>query len=398
MVNNCGIPSFPDDILDVIFSHFNQATTMNAMLVSKNYYKAGLRKLYRQIYVLGDQWPPLSNTTKSETTFHQEFTILNTREQLDKLFLSEHMNLVKYILCRGEQLKFRQRIIDEWSWIKVELEECIGGDDTPEDIFTTDFTHDLIMHEPFDGDNYTAKSLTIEADESSPSNILDLVPRMKNLERVKIVGQTSEKFDGLKLTLPPLKVKTLSLHFRGVETINYLANLDKLFDLNEIQSFELKIEDLEEDVDSCHTDEVGEILLELTNVKNLSFETSFELDMLPDNLGLLEANTLEKLYVACSNPKPDLSYLPSYLEYHTESITYLLFSPTTEGRSSFQEFDRVHKIKRGADDKTQLKELKLIKRTLKEEDYPNLRHIVFDRNYYSITRKEDGDFSVIPMN
>ncbi|RLV91277.1 hypothetical protein JA1_003947 [Spathaspora sp. JA1] len=389
-----------DDILDVIFSHFNQATTMNVMFVNKTYYKAGLRKLYRKIYVLGDQWPPLSNTTKSETPFHQEFTILNTREQLDKLFLSEHMNLVKYILCRGEQLKFKQTIVERWPWIRVELEECIGGDDKPEDIFTTDFTHEIIMSQcgPFDGDNHTAKSLTIEVDESSP-DILELVPRMKNLERVEIVSHSEEMFEGLNLSSPPLKIKALCLHAIG-DTYDSYREVREFFDLNEIETFEFKVDDLEDDHDSIHIEESREILNDLRNVKNLSFATSFDLEYYSENLDFIENNTLEKLCVACPYITPNLDDLKWYMAYHSNSITHILFSPTTQEGSAFQEFDRVYKIERYGDEDTQAEEIELINQALNQEDvsYPKLRHIVFDRNHYSITRTENGGFNVIPMN
>ncbi|RLV94043.1 hypothetical protein JA1_002086 [Spathaspora sp. JA1] len=400
MVNNCGFSSFPDDILDVIFSHFNQATTMNAMLVNKNYYKAGLRKLYHKIYVLGDQWPPLSNTTKSETPFHQEFTILNRRGQLDKLFLSEHMDLVKYILCRGEQLKFKQTIAEQWSWIRVELEECIGGKDTPQDIFTTDFTQELTMsqYEPFDGYNHSARSLTIEADESSP-DVLDLVPRMIKLERVEIVSHSEEMFEGLNLSLPPLKIKALCLHVIG-DTYDSYRRVRKFFDLNEIESFEFKVDDLQWDNDGIHLEESRNILMDLRNVKNVSFATSFDLEMYSENLAFIQNDTLEKLCVACPYITPNLDDLKWYMGYHSNSITHILFSPTTQEGSAFQEFDRVYKIERYGDADTQAEEIDLINQALNQEgvSYPKLRHIVFDRNHYSINRTKNGGFKVIPMN
>ncbi|EGW35716.1 uncharacterized protein SPAPADRAFT_64803 [Spathaspora passalidarum NRRL Y-27907] len=400
MNSNCWILSFPDEILNIIFYHLNQATTMQAMLVNKKFYQIGKVKLYRCIYVLGSQWPPLAIDAKADTSFHREFTIINTWEQLEVLYLSSRMNLVRYILCRGEQLEFKQAITENWPWIRVELEQCFDGEEESIDALKTDFTKEVIMSNylPLEQDNYTAKSMIIENEWSVSTNILDIVPHMKGLERIEIVGRSENSLKNLKLTSKtPLHIKWLCVSLLEVDYIDY-SELQRLFDLSEITSFEIHLAYLDEA--SEHENELQRLMKKCTNLKNLSFETTAML-FFPNIMSTLQKHSLEKLYIACASHPPLRSYyLDLYMLNQTNSLTELLVSSTTEGRWSFQEFDRVYKIDREQEeDNTQPEELKLLRDFMRESDtpHPKLRHIVLDRNHYAITNTEHG-VQVDPMN
>ncbi|RLV91305.1 hypothetical protein JA1_003946 [Spathaspora sp. JA1] len=387
------ILSLPDKILDLIFCHVNQATTSKAMLVNKKFHQVGLRKLYRNIYIFGSQLTPLSISSKADTPFHRQFTIVNDADHIARLFQSPHMNLVKNITLRGVSIKFKQEILEEWPWIKVVME---SGRET--DSGLTDVPKEIILRDwiPLEEDNYITKSLFIEI--SKPTKVLDLAPRMKSLEKVQLFGYDDDMFECLKLSVPPLKIKTLSIWILDIYTIEY-EELERLFDLNEITSFEFSLEGMPNMMFERHSDQLVWLFSKLKNLENLAIQSCVFMPLI-DSLMALPHGCLKKLYIGRPGRTLDFMEILEKYDCLIYSLKEFLFTTTLvrRGVSLLEEFDKVYKVNRRPG--IQAKEAKAIRKLMQTDylGYYSLRHIVLDRNHYTISWIGDKRVAIMPLN
>ncbi|RLV96609.1 hypothetical protein JA1_000185 [Spathaspora sp. JA1] len=256
------ILDLPDDVLELILSHLNQLNLTQVNLINSRFYKLAKKKLYSQIFVNNGE-SEIQMASDLITAFYISYTVINNFKRFEKMFPSLNMKHIRKIV-------FETKNEDAEDLIRLIKGLCPNLDfSTPVSTFKTNHDNFTLFIKKHIRSKVMpwVKKLGIDDSKTVVDFEIMSYTYLPNLNTLEIYNLTEEKFNELMSidkTSPQIEQLALSL----VSPFD-ISPMVKLFNLERISFFQLKIQASENNYSSEVAENLRCMLGQMKNLKHL---------------------------------------------------------------------------------------------------------------------------------